>query len=401
MIYAETKKCKFPNKYKNKKVMYYYRCYYTDISGKRKQKYSKLYPTHKEATEAEFDFISKKKEKHLNNSISIKELKIYYLKHQKQVLKITSYETLKRLLKFLEPIENVKIEDITINVFQYWKDIINKNNFSTAYKNNIYKRFRSLLNFGSTMYNLDVRVMNKFTNFTNPNEIKKEMNTYSEEEFKQFISNEIDIKWKCFFSVLFYCGLRQGEILALTWNDYNNNAFNITKSVANRISKEEKKKNDIKYLIIPPKNKSSVRNVPIPYWLCNDLNQLYIEQKQYSNFNDTWFIFGNIFPLATTTIQKRRDKLAESANIKKIRIHDFRHSCATHYLSNGAPPTSVAKLLGHSKITTTMNIYSHIYKDELTNLVNNKKNINNETQELLLNHIDLLRKEIQELKGNK
>ena len=241
--------------------------------------------------------------------------------------------------------------------FNNWKNNINNKNLSTDYKNSIYKKFRAMLNYGKRMYNLNIIILNKMTNFTDPNEIKKEMNFYTKEEFDKFISQEDDLKWICFFSTLFYCGLRQGEALALNWNDINfkENTIRINKSLANRIKGE-------KYLILPPKTKASKN-------LAEKLNKLYNDVSKYKNFDSKWFVFGNIFPLPTTTIQKRRDKLVELSGVKRIRIHDFRHSCASLLISKNANITLVARFLGHDNISTTLNIYSHFYKSDLIELI--------------------------------
>ncbi len=72
------------------------------------------------------------------------------------------------------------------------------------------------------MYDFDFRSFyNKITKFINHNELKKEMDFYTLEEFKQFISCENDLKFKCLYETLYYCGLRRGEARALTWNDIN------------------------------------------------------------------------------------------------------------------------------------------------------------------------------------
>lgn len=57
------------------------------------------------------------------------------------------------------------------------------------------------------------------TEFQDPNERRKEMAYYTYDEFKKFISYEEDIRWRCVFEILYYCGLRKGELKGLTWND--------------------------------------------------------------------------------------------------------------------------------------------------------------------------------------
>lgn len=94
---------------------------------------------------------------------------------------------------------------------------MNKKKISTRYKNGVYKYLKAIMNFGTKWYDLNfVKVYNKMTNFTNPNERKKEMSFYTPEEFQKFLSVENDVKFICAFQTLFYCGLRNGELRGLT-----------------------------------------------------------------------------------------------------------------------------------------------------------------------------------------
>ena len=127
-------------------------------------------------------------------------------------------------------------------------------------------------------------------------------------------------------------------------------------------------------MILPPKTKSSNRTIPIPLNLSKKLYKLFLEQEKYSNFSNQWFVFNNIFPLPTTTIQTRRDKLVALSGVKRIRIHDFRHSCASLLISQGANITLIARYLGHDNIATTLNTYSHFYKSDLKNIIENIDN---------------------------
>ena len=76
-----------------------------------------------------------------------------------------------------------------------------------------------------------------------------------------------------------------------------------------------------------------------------------------------------MFPLSPTTIQKRRDKLVELSGVKRIRIHDFRHSTASLLISKGCNVTLLAKYLGHNNTSTTLNVYSHFYQNDLDKIV--------------------------------
>jgi len=114
---------------------------------------------------------------------------------------------------------------------------------------------------------------------------------------------------------------------------------------------------------------SSYRTIPIPNFLINDLEELYDRCSTYYGFKDTWFVFGEFDSLCETTLRDRKTKNAFMAGVKDIRVHDFRHSCASLLIDSGDNITLVAKYLGHSKIDETLNTYSHMYQNRLVLLI--------------------------------
>ena len=115
--------------------------------------------------------------------------------------------------------------------------------------------------------------------------------------------------------------------------------------------------------------------------LYEDLKKYYDNVSKYKNFNDDFFIFGNdkgLTPLAYKQAQRRKGEIANKAGIKEIRLHDFRHSCASFLVNNGAPVTMVSKYLGHSNSSETLNTYSHLFNttsSEVINTINRARNI--------------------------
>lgn len=105
----------------------------------------------------------------------------------------------------------------------------------------------------------------------------------------------------------------------------------------------------------------------------------YDEVSKYKNFNDDFFIFGNdkgLTPLAYKQAQRRKGEIANKAGVKEIRLHDFRHSCASLLVNNKAPITVVSSFLGHSNTTETLKTYSHLFKgalNETMDVINNLK----------------------------
>jgi len=337
---------------------YYFRTYYTDLYGVRQQYKSKRYETKKEAQEEEARFILAYKDNKPSNSYTIKDIYLLYYDFQKSQVRETTLNIYKKRFSYMKSIENIKVVDFNLTRFNHFKKEIENKNFSTTHKNNIIKFLKSLLMFGNKYYNLNTIAL-KITGFKD-NEVKKEMQFFTYPEFKKFISVENDINYKCLFEVLYYLGLRIGELQALKWTDinFNKRELSINKSA---VTKLKGKKN----VLYPPKTKNSIRILPIPKSLLNDL-KIMLEQKQrFTNFSNNWFVFGNIDVLPNTTITSRKDLNCKKAGVKKIRIHDFRHSCASLLISKQATPVLVAKYLGHSNVAMTLNTYSHLYNSEL------------------------------------
>lgn len=93
------------------------------------------------------------------------------------------------------------------------------------------------------------------------------------------------------------------------------------------------------------------------------------DKKDCYEFNDDFFVVSDAKPIADSNIYLRRTKLATLAGLKVIGIHDFRHSCASLLVNNGANITVIAKYLGHTKIEETLNTYTHLFNSALNEVV--------------------------------
>lgn len=363
--------------YKSKKTSkdgkcYFFKTNYTDAFGVNKQKCSKLFATKTEAKEAERLFLNElENNKKMPHDMTFKELYKYFREYQDDKIRLTTKRNYENRLSYMEDFFKIKCKDYSIEHFEAWKKKLNsKPNLSTAYKNDLLKFWRSILNYGMKWYGFDfMPVYRKMTNFNNPNELKKEMDFYTFEEFKQFISNIDDLRWICFFETLYYCGLRRGEARGLTWDniDFKNKRLSVTKQV---ISMGENSKT---WYIGNPKTKDSYRIIPMCDLLVEHLQEYYNEVSKYRNFHNKFFVFGEgagVEPFSPSTARYQKRKYAELAGLKEIRLHDFRHSCASLLINSGANVTMVAKYLGHSKIDETLNTYSHMFQSALDNVLN-------------------------------
>lgn len=361
--------------YKSKKPtkdgrQYFFRIKYKDIFGEYHDYSSQKFKTKKEAeTEEALYKIKVLNQKTNTSNITIDEIFKDYIENKKKKVKKQTIIKDIALYIHLDNIKNYKINKIDLNTYKKFVTYLNDLSFTSAYKNKILGLLKRLVIYSNKYYNTSDSILRFIENFKEINQIKKEMDFFTYEEYKKFDSVINNFELHTFFETLYYLGLRQGECCALTWKDidFTNKTISVNKTITTKIKGE-------KWTISSPKTKTSIRILPIPITLLNDLNTMHYNAKQYIDYKDEWFVFGNTRPFAETTIQKKKNDYCKKAELKQIRIHDFRHSCASLLINKGASIALVSKYLGHSNITITLNTYTHMYKSELedmTNILNN------------------------------
>jgi integrase len=334
---------------------------YKDIFGNVKQYTSPGYDTQKEAKLEEAKKRIEISENKTNNSnLTFNQIFLEYVEYRKQDMKIQSIKKLENLYKVFEPIGEVKINDYDLGKHKQFRLYIEQKDYSIAYKNKIIGLLKRLIKHSNKYYNTNDTILNFIDNFREINKFKKEMQFFTYDEFQKFISVIEEFNYKTFFETLYYLGLRQGECTALTWNDINfqKKEVSINKTLTTKLKGQL-------YTISSPKTVNSNRTIPIPHKLIKSYEILKEKAKTKKYFSEDWFVFGDELPFRETTIQKRKNKYCELAGVKQIRIHDFRHSCASFLIQNGASIVLVSKYLGHSKISVTLDTYTHLYKSEL------------------------------------
>lgn len=350
--------------------------YINDIDGNKKKYVSKKYLTKQEAIQAEREFLVNISRKEINvTDMTFKELYEEFFEYKKDKVKTTTLRTYKINVLPLKQFFNVKIRDFNVQHYLKWRSEISRRDLALKTKNGYFKFFKELLNYGTKWHDYNfTSVYNKMEKFTDPNAIPKEMEFYTLEEWQKFISVVDDLKFKAMFETLYFCGLRRGELRGLSWNNINfdEKTLSVVKNVTNESGDHGFWK------ITTFKTRTSARTIPMPDVLVNDLQELkkYNKKHQYG-FRDNYFVFGDINPIHPDVLRRHKNEYDKKAEVKEIRIHDFRHSCASLLINNGANIMIVAKYLGHAKIDETLNTYSHLFKNKMDDIVNlmNKLNI--------------------------
>jgi len=321
------------------------------------------YDTKKDAEQAYIK--AKATSKKSTDNLTILQLFELYKNYKQPRIKESSFcSIIQSLQDYVLPyFEKMKISNLKATDIANWQNEINSKSIKYATKNRIHRTFVNFVNFAVDFYNLPFNPVSKVGNFKN-NELKPQMDFWTEQEFTQFISVVDDLTHKAFFSTLYLTGARKGEIMALTWQDINfdTSIINITKTYTNKVVGGG-------YKITPPKTKSSNRQILMTASLTNLLKNLHTEQQTYVGYTPKCFVFGFSRPLALISIDRNKTKYCNLAGVKQIRIHDFRHSHASLLLNKGQNILLVAQRLGHSDINQTLNTYSHLFPNRQKEII--------------------------------
>ncbi len=171
------------------------------------------------------------------------------------------------------------------------------------------------------------------------------------DEFKRFIEAVSDkIVSTTVVNLLFWSGMRSGEMLALTLNDFNfdENTVSINKNYA-RLDNED--------LTLELKTPKSKRKVALPLSICNLV-------KSYAEKLVDYEPSERLFTVTKHYLKHEMERGCKKSGVKVIRIHDLRHSHASLLIEMGFSPLLISERLGYEDIKTTLQTYSHLYPNK-------------------------------------
>ena len=346
---------------KDKNGAWEVRLYYKTFDGTRKQKHKSGFTTKKAAQAWADDFMAQQEQRACD--IVFSSFWEMYKADMKLRLRESTFRNKEYIieLKILPFFGKKKLKDITVADIRQWQSKLIAEKYSETYLRTINNQLKAIFNYAVKYYGLP----------SNPCLIAgsmgkgkaDEMKIWTPEQFEQFLVCVKDKPQSYYaFLTLFWTGLRLGEMLALTLADVDldKKIINVNKSLQ-RIGDRD--------VITAPKTEKGKRVITLPDFLVEEL-------RTYTGMLYGMMDGDRVFNVNKTFLEKEMIRGCKLAGLEKIRIHDLRHSHASLLISHlSTPPHLVAKRLGHEKVQTTLEIYSHLYPNQTWELAEKLDNL--------------------------
>ena len=203
---------------------------------------------------------------------------------------------------------------------------------------------------------------------------RSERNYLDVDELKRFlaIAEKNSLRQYALFRLLAYSGMRIGELLALTWDDVNftDNTISINKTLSKNVKGRP--------AIYDPKTETSKRVLDMDSETMQVLRRWQVQQASYllkrgiNAMAGDQLVFSNRANdlMRLEVIREWCYRILKAGNLPNVTLHGFRHTHATLLFSGGASVKEVQTRLGHSKVQTTLDIYTHLTKQDQKETIN-------------------------------
>ena len=325
---------------------------YTDWQGKRRKSTKRGFATKREAEEGLRNLLITQK---ADFDMKFENFwKMYYADMETRLREHTM-RTKKYIveLKILPYFGNKRVNDITAADIRQWQNELIKIGYSPTYLKTINNQLSAIFNYAVRYYDLKSNPCAKAGSMGKSK--AEEMDFWTGEEFRKFIDSVMNKRLSYMaFMTLYWTGMRLGELLALNPKDVDleKRTISITKSYQ-RLGKKD--------VITPPKTPKSKRVITIPEFLAADIKD-YMDSLYDLQEND------RLFPITKYYLEHEMQRGIKESGVKRIRVHDLRHSHASMLIELGFSPLEIANRLGHEKVETTLNTYAHLYPNKQTKL---------------------------------
>ncbi len=346
--------------YKDKKTgKWYASFYFSNWNGVREKKMKRGFQTKKAALEWEREFLRESK---ADLDMKFETFVGLYVSDLKQRLKENTFITKENIIykKILPFFKDKKINAITAKDVIKWQNQImayrdeNGKGYSPTYLKIIHNQLSAIFNHAVRYYDLKSNPAAKAGHMGEKE--GAEMLFWTKEEYTKFSDEMLDKPLSFYsFEVLYWCGIRVGELLALTPEDFDleKGLLRINKSYQ-RIGKRD--------VITEPKTKKSNRIIKMPKFLCEEIAE-YLKTLYGIKSND------RMFAVTKSYLHHEMTRGAAAAGVKRIKIHGLRHSHISHLIDLGFSAVAIADRVGHESIDITYR-YAHLFPSKQIDMAN-------------------------------
>ena len=345
------------SQYKNEKTGKWYAIFrYRTYEGVNKQVKKSGFATKREAKEYEAEFVNKMSG---SKDMTFRSLAELYLADCKPRHKATTYSSESyRINKYILPyFGDVPIKDITAGMIRTWQNEQLIPNFQKGTSIDICRNLNSILSYGVKYYGLSSNPAKIAGSVRYPNAIKETVIKYwTQEQFEDFMKHVKDDTYHLAYDILFWCGLRVGELCGLRICDIDFEK-GVMQIVQNRV-----------YVVggtvtHSPKTATSRRTIGIPKRIQREMKR-YIGKLYEPKSGD------RLIQLQPTTVSWKFREMQKKYQVEpRIRLHDLRHSHASLLLHMGIPAKAIADRLGHANEIMLYRTYGHLYLEQREELV--------------------------------
>lgn len=300
---------------------------YTDWTGRTKQKMQRGFKTQREAKAFERDFLSKA---NASPEMTFGHLVELYKEDCKSRSKPTTYEIKEYMinLKILPYFKNLQLNSIEPAIVRKWQNelLTHENSYSQTYLKTVNNQLSAIFNFAVKYYKLPSNPARICGSMGRKN--ADSMQFWTSEEFNKFISAVHKDTARIMFEILFWTGIRSGELLALTLNDFDFDSLttSINKSYARHQNQD---------LVLEPKTPKSKRIITIPQFLANKVQEYSTKLYDYKPYE-------RLFTYTKYFLNHEMKKGCVKSGVKKIRTHDLCHSHASLLIELGFSPLLIS-----------------------------------------------------------
>ena len=330
---------------------------YTDWTGERKQSQKRGFKTKREAQIWEREQLNKAT---ADLDMTFDSFVEQYTADMQTRIKENTWSTKEHIIrtKIIPYFGKQKMSNITAQQIITWQNELmnykdeNGKSLSPVYLKTINNQLSAIFNHAVKYYNLRENPCKKAGSMGKKK--NREMLFWTKEEYLKFAEVMMDKPLSFYaFEMLYWCGIREGELLALTPADFDFEkcTVSITKSYQ-RLNGQD--------LITTPKTEKSNRVIKMPQFLADEM-QDYLKQLYGIESND------RMFTVTKSYLHREMNRGAKEAGIKRIRIHDIRHSEVSLLIDMGFSATAIADRVGHESIDITYN-YAHLFPSKQTEM---------------------------------